>query len=57
MDEVDGSEVEDNSAPLCRYVVIDSRDELNINLNPQAIDVITEVVEVSAIEPWFFFFD
>lgn len=50
MDEVDavfGSEDED--APLCSYLMIDSRDQLLVNLSPPAIDVIMEVSEVGGI--------
>lgn len=38
--------VEDD-VPLCTYLVVDSRDQLLVNLSPPAIDVIMEVTEVS----------
>ena len=31
---------------LCSYVLVDSRDQLSINLTPHAMDVITEVSQV-----------
>ena len=45
-DDVDGG-VPEEEAPLCLYMLIDSRDQMNINLTPQAMDVISEAVEVS----------
>ena len=45
-DEVDAP-VEEEEAELCTYMFIDSRDQILLNFSPQAIDVITEVHEVT----------
>ena len=47
-DEVDAPGTqEEEDVDLCTYIFIDSRDQLLLNFSPQAIDVITEVYEVS----------
>ena len=38
---------EEEDVDLCTYIFIDSRDQLLLNFSPQAIDVITEVYEVT----------
>ena len=45
-DEVDGGGDEEEGQ-LCTYLVVHSLDQLNINLTPPAIDVLTEIMDVS----------
>ena len=49
-DEVDNCPPElPDTHSLCSYLVIDSRDQLSVNLTPHALDVLTEVADVSLL--------
>lgn len=46
-DEVDNGPLEvEEPQELCSYLLIDSRDQLSINLTPYAMDLISEVSQV-----------
>ena len=49
LDEVDAAATEDDKqeGPTCTYLVLDSMDQMLINVTPQSLDVITEVLQVS----------
>ncbi len=46
-DEVDGPAEDTEDIPMCTYLLMSSYDKLDLNVTPQAMDVITEVIEVS----------
>ena len=45
-DEVYGDEEEEVTS-MCTYLLVDSRDKLLLNLTPQAMGMVKEVVDVS----------
>ena len=46
MDEVDQGFSEGVDDNRCFYFVFDSRDKLNFNITPEALDVVEEIIEV-----------
>jgi len=47
MDEIDGGAEDNTVASLCNYVIIDSHDQLLLNVTPCAIKVVTDIYQVA----------
>ena len=47
VDSLDGLQEVTPDDRLCPYIVIDSRDQLLLNVTPHAIDIVTEILQVS----------
>ena len=50
LDDVDSARVGEDEAkdtgPLCTYMVLNSMDQMSLNVTPESLDVLTEVIQV-----------